>query len=126
MPDPTVDEVLAKNDHTRIKVPVPEWGVTLWCATMTGEQRDEFDRRRDAKLALRAWLVVVCCQKEDGSNFFRPTDIAAVNKKNGAVLDRLVDAIVGVNYLGKTSIEELEGNSSGGATGAPGSTSPQN
>ena len=125
MAEPTPDEVLAKNDHVRQKVSVPEWGLHLWAATMTGEQRDEFDRRRDAKLGLRGWLVVVCCQREDGTTFFRPDQVAAVNKKNGAVLDRLVDAIIKVNYLGQTSIEELEGNSDGGATGAPGSTSPQ-
>ena len=37
------ESIIAANDLKRESVEVPEWGVTVYVRTMTGEERDQYE-----------------------------------------------------------------------------------
>jgi len=115
----TRQAILEAKDQTIQEVQVPEWGGSLYIRTLTGAERDAFEKNWidaqntgnpnfRAKLAAR----VICGQ--DGKRVFSDNDIAALGEKSGAALSRVFEAAMKINFMTAADVEELEKNSDGG------------
>lgn len=107
------DAILKAPDLPLIKVDVPEWGGVVYVRGLDGTERDRFET--DAfnssganKLKnLRAKLISIGLVDEDNKPLFSKTDIDALGKKSGKVLDRLFDVISKESGLLNKDVEEL-------------------
>ncbi len=114
------DAILAVEDLPREYVEVPEWGGGVWVRTMTGSERDRWERqfvdeqgkpRKSTEIEhLRAALVVHCVVDDNGQKLFDEADIPALGAKSGKALDRLFAVAQRLNGFRKEDIEELAGN----------------
>lgn len=118
-PEPEYDRVLGASDILsapdlkRVKVRVPEWGGAVYVRMMTGTQRDlwESDFREDKSDNARAKLAVATLCDAAGNLIFRREQISEVGAKGAAGLERVFDAALKLNRLGKQDIDDLAKNS---------------
>lgn len=107
--------ILEADDKRIEKVDVPEWGGHVFVRTLTGAERDAFERdwtgadgqvnaNFRAKLAARA----ICF--EDGKRVFADGDVGPLGEKSSAALDRVFAVAIRLNGLTKDDVEELEKN----------------
>ena len=109
------DEILEAPDLPLIEVDVPEWGkgVAVYVRALSGTERDRFEVEvlgatgKDRLANARAKLVSIGLVDEDGNRVFNESDVEALGKKNGKVLDRLFEVIKKESALGNEEIEEL-------------------
>lgn len=102
------NEILEVDDVVAKRVTVPEWKGDVLIKTMSGVERDKFEKlalahkRGDTidSEGLRAELVAMTLVDENGVLLFTVDDIVELNKKNGAVLDRLATIAAELNGLG--------------------------
>lgn len=105
------DAILAADDLPRELVEVPEWGGSVWVGTMSGRDRDEFERLVTAGTEnARARLALVCLQDDAGQRLFTPDDVAALGAKSSAALTRVAQVALRLNRLGDSAIEDAKGN----------------
>lgn len=125
------DDILKVEDMKRELVSVPEWGGDVLVRTMTGCERDQFERELfpDGVNApqdlsnFRARLASYCLCDEDGQRLFTNTkDVAALSKKGYAALDRILVAAKRLNGIGEEEVEALAGNSGSGHSDASASS----
>lgn len=121
------DEILAVKDYKRVLVDVPEWGGSVYVATLTGSGRDAFEQyvmpsakeqeesKKTGKKVVtknfRAALLSRCLVDEEGTLLFNESDIEALGQKSARAIERLVDVAQEINGLSKKDAEELEKNS---------------
>jgi len=122
------EAILAASDIRTVDVEVPEWGGTVRLRELTAAERDEFEQsvltRRGGQgvdiRGMRARLVAMCAQKEDGTAMFTADDAAALSKKSGFVMDRLAAAALKLSKLTDQDVKDL----AVGFPGAQGVDSP--
>ena len=116
----TRDAILAASDLPRELVEVPEWGGSVYVATMTGTERDAFEaaildlkRRGAAKVNLenvRAKLLVRVLVDEAGNRLFSDADAEVLGRKSAAALDRLWAVAQRLNAMTDRDVEDLRKN----------------
>lgn len=122
--------ILQAADLQHEDLPMPQWGGTVRVRTMTGQERDEFRMAVSAEGGVpvgqfNAALLLVTLVDEAGERLFTPDDMAALQKKNAATLDRLALVAVRLNGLGGQAVEGAVKNSSSGQSDDSGSDSPR-
>jgi len=124
------DTVLSATDLEVRILDVPEWGGQIRLKTMDGTRRDMFDaelqKRRisDNEVDIRemkALLLVLTAVDDSDQMIFELRDVKELNKKSGAVLDRLWDDIRQMNGIGQSNLEEMTKNSAAVQSGSSGS-----
>lgn len=118
-------------DRPVVKEPVPEWGCDVYLRVWGGREQDEYEamvlsrRGPDDAIVdprgLRAWVLVRTLCDADGRRIFTDDEAEVLNEKNARVISRLAERAMAVNGLTDGLVEELEGNSDGGRSGASGS-----
>ena len=113
----TAEEILGVQDLTIRPVDIPEWGGIVYIRTMTGRERDAFERviskagsAVDVKDFRGMFAALVVCD-QDGARLFGDEHIEALTSKNGRALDRIFDEGAKLNGIRESDIEELLKNS---------------
>lgn len=127
MPLLTAEQILAAEDILHEDVPCPEWGGDVRVVTLSGEELDEFRSQykvaNDAhynkgfceELTNKYIFLAHVCRDESGQRVF--SDPASLEKKSGAVVDRLFRVALRLNGYGDDEKNSLKGES--GGTGTP-------
>jgi hypothetical protein len=125
------EAILAAQDVKDETIAVPEWGGDVRVRAMTADARDAFEQdaykaasEKRQLTSLRARMVARCVIDEHGNLLFTEADIEALGKKSAAALDRIYEAVLRMNALRQSDIEDLEKNSVAGPAGASSSALP--
>lgn len=125
--------ILAADDIPTDYVDVPEWGGRVKVRAMTGTERDYYDaqsaiQRREAPGdpaavmgGFRVRMLVKVLIDEKGRRLFQDDQLAALGAKNGAVIDRIYDAVAALSKLGADAQAEAKadlGNDQSDASGS--------
>ncbi len=119
------DDILAIQDREYVDIEVPQWGLTVRIATMSGADRDKWElsmmqtdasSERGLKLNMdaysRAGLIALCLVDEKFNRIFdTPKKVEALSQKSAAVLDVLYEASQRINGITDADIDDLEKNS---------------
>ncbi len=115
----TKDEIFgAKDIHIEYET-ILEWGGTVPIRVIPGFERDLFenwcfDRRKGKNKVdtrgLKVKLIVLAVVNPDGSRMFNDADQVELNKKSGAALDKLFQAVQKVNGMTAESVDDEQGN----------------
>ena len=128
----TPDQIGAADDRRWEDVPVPEWGGTVRIASMSGTDRNAYQkamvvlgsngRPQGVDLSDQyARLVARCLVDEDFRRLYvTDKQVKALGAKNGAVLERLATIAQRLSGLRKEDVEAAAGKS--GASPSDGST----
>jgi hypothetical protein len=106
--------ILAADDLSLMPVNVPEWGLVIYIATMTVKEREAFEARHivdKVKWARERLIVATACDK-DRNLLFTEADIDALSAKNAKACDRLFQAALELNAMGRDDIADLKKSSS--------------
>lgn len=111
----TRDAILAATDIAREVVSVPEWGGEVTISTMSGTQRDAWERSLLAPNNggldnARARLVAACAINSDGTLMFSPEDVVALGAKSSIALNRCAIVAQRLNLLTDKALEDAKGN----------------
>lgn len=123
------DQITAADDRQWEDVPVPEWGGDVRVLGMSGTDRNAYQSSmivlgtngKPQRVNLNdqlAKLVGKCLVGEDFQRLYTDKEIAALGRKNGAVLDRLADVAKRLSGLDDKSVEDAAGNSEAAQSGA--------
>lgn len=132
--DVTPEGALAADDLFIMRFRVPEWGGFGYVRTLRSRERDEFEtfrvESREAnpeahKRQSRAWFVIWCACKRDGSAMFTDSQVFALCEKSGSAMDRYFDAAGKLNRFFSDDVEVLAKNSASGPSDSSGTTSPE-
>lgn len=103
------DKIFAAEDIRTEPMEVPEWGVTLHLAPLSGDQRNQYELaysdncdengRLRSTSALEITGLILGCRDEDGQSVFSEKDGAALGKKNSQVITRVFDRIAEISGL---------------------------
>lgn len=114
----TREQILAAPGVPAETVDVPEWGGTVGVRSMSGTERDIWERRifdqsKSGQLGsnMRAVLVSLCAVDDAGARLFTDADIEALGAKDWQVLDRVVSVAMRLNKLNAADVEATEKNS---------------
>jgi hypothetical protein len=125
------EAILAAQDVKDETITVPEWRGEVRVRALTADARDAMEQdaflaARDKKplTSLRARIVARCVIDEQGALLFTEADVEALGKKSASALDRIYDAILRMNAMRQSDIEELEKNSVAAPGGDSSSASP--
>lgn len=132
--DLSASDILAVEDRKTEKLYVPEWGGNVYIRTISGAERDEFEKTlvverlelnaqglpekvevQDLSNIRAKLLVRVLCDAE-GKPIFTTDHIAALGDKSAAALTRVYNKASELNKVSDKDIKELAGNSDGEAT----------
>jgi hypothetical protein len=96
-------------------VAVPELGGDVRIRSLSGAERDQFERDFGDRLKrpspnVRAHLAALCLCDGAGERIFRDADVEALGELPGAALDRVFDAARRLSGLAKDDVEALEKN----------------
>ena len=119
----TRDQILGAADCKVEPVDVPEWGGSIYVRTFSGIVRDRIDSfvslNKGDMAGMRALIVSLSACDQSGALIFKPDDVAALNEKSAAAMDRVVQAASKLNKLGVS--EDAREDFSQGQSGASGS-----
>ncbi len=116
----TKEQILAADDLIFEVVDVPEWGGDVRIKSMTGTERDEFEKSlitgpEKVNLGnIRARLCALCIVDDGGAPVFEQEDVVALGGKSAKALDRAFEVAQKLNGLSKKDVDELEKNSGKG------------
>ena len=121
----TKAQILNSNDIQIKEIPVKEWGDTVYIKQLSRAEQDEYLKRQYGATRLKqdgransqeisavniyghdAYLCACGICDEEGKPLFKPSDIDALKKKNGAVIGRI--AIEIIEFSNMTGDDELE------------------
>ena len=114
----TRDQILSADDRNRQTVYVPEWGGCVVIQQITALDRLQWEEscllnngtaavRHDM---LRAGLLVRCLVDDGGNKLFTLEDITSLNNKSASAINRVFEAALELNGIGKGDTEDLVGN----------------
>ncbi|HKD37475.1 MAG TPA: hypothetical protein VKB78_11765 [Pirellulales bacterium] len=105
-------DILAADDLPREVVRVPEWGGDVLVRTMTGAERDRFERDflNDRATNIRARTAAATVCDDTGARLFTDAEAAELGEKSAAALDRIFDAAMRLNRITKRDVDDLEKN----------------
>ncbi|GGZ28033.1 hypothetical protein [Streptomyces nitrosporeus] len=119
----TPDQISAADDRRWEDVDVPEWGGTVRIASMSGTDRNDYQKKmlvlgsngrpQGVDLADQyARLLSKCLVGEDFRRLYlTDRQVAELGKKNSAVLERLAKVAKRVSGLGEDALEDAAGKS---------------
>lgn len=115
-------QILDADDRPFEDIEVPEWGGCVRLRVLNGAQRESIEIKmhqarsenvgtataawRGLKNQILAWAIV----DESNQPVFTDKDVAALNAKNGYVIERLYAAVIKQNKFGKDEADELAKN----------------
>lgn len=116
----TREAILSADDLKRESVSVPEWGGDVVVQEMTAKARtawssavyskgDDGEVKADSDIFSSA-LLVACCVGEDGEPLFTASDIAALSKKSGKAVERVLTVALRLNGMSEAAREEAKKN----------------
>lgn len=118
------DLIKQAEDIAREPVEVPEWGVTVWVRTLSGDDRDAFEhwvavRRQEADgerdrfdaRGFRAMVAIFSTTDEAGNRLFTTADADWLGQKSGEALDRIFTAADRLSGFSGSAKETARGNS---------------
>ena len=113
--------ILGIQDTRTEKVYVPEWNGHVYVRTMTGLERDDWekyvtdrigsDKPIRGHLNIRAKLCSYCLSDKAGARLFNDDQVITLSQKNAKALDIVYEAALKINRLTQSEIEEIEKNS---------------
>ncbi|MDT0305061.1 hypothetical protein [Streptomonospora wellingtoniae] len=109
------DQILGADDAQYDHVDVPEWGGRVRIRSLTGTERDKFESEiagNTKRLKLdnvRAKFVAKSVVDAQGNQVFSTADVAALGRKNAAVLNRVFEACQKLSGLTDDDVDELLG-----------------
>lgn len=123
------DQITAADDRQWEDVPVPEWGGDVRILGMSGTERNAYQSSlvvigtngKPQRVNLNdqlAKLVGKCLVGEDFERLYSDKEVAALGRKNGAVLDRLGDVAKRLSGLDEKAVEDAAGNSEAAQSGS--------
>ena len=123
------DQITEVDDRKWEDVDVPEWGGTVRVLGMSGTERNAYQSslvvlgpngsvQRMNMADQLAKLVAKSIVGEDFERLFTDKDVAALGKKNGAVLERIGAVAQRLSGLRKEDVEAKAGNSDAPTSGA--------
>lgn len=110
------EDILKALDCPIDSILVPEWGGIVHFRAMSGEERDRFDaevlaaRETGRSLPARAELASRVLCDESGARLFTQDDVAALGRKSGVALDRVVARAMKAGLMGDAGVEVATGN----------------
>lgn len=109
----SADDILSSNDLKIDKLDVPEWGGHVYIQAMDGFRRDKFEELSTGKNSkhILAKLVAMCVCDEKGRPIFTEKQIAEINKKSAAALNRVTNKIMEMNVMSDSDIDDIAKNS---------------
>lgn len=137
----TRDQILGASDLPSEDVEIPEWKGTVRVRGMTVAERNAWEksntrtfRGRSGQMVtevsqtaltnFRQRLVARCVVDQDGNRLFSDSDVAALERKSAAAMERIVNVANRLNGVSQQDLEELEGNSDATDTEELNSDSP--
>jgi hypothetical protein len=111
----TKEQILSASDSKVETVDVPEWGGDVCVRSLTGAQRDAFEKRLVSQRSkngavdtsgLRAYLCSLTICDADGKPLFDESEIPKLEQKSAAALQRVFDAASALNGMAANSVEE--------------------
>lgn len=127
------DAILSVADLPRERVEVPEWGGAVFVRTLTGKERDAFEKSlvtgkgKQMQLTLsnvRGRLAVQAIVDEEGQRIFSDADADALGDKSALALERIFEVAMRLAGLKEEDVDELMGESEGGRSVISPSGSP--
>lgn len=113
----TKEQIFAANDLKTEKVNIPEWGGDVFVKTLTGAERDKFektifniDTNKRTFENMRAKLVVAVTVDKDGNQIFTEEDIPALGKKSSHALDLIFDVGQRLSGITKEDVDDMTKN----------------
>ncbi len=113
----TRQDILAASDVVTEQVAVPEWGGSVMVRSLSGRERDDYDRSlinlqggdkaRNLR-NMRAKLVVLSCYDSDGNRLFAEGDLDALGKKSSAALSRVFRVAQRLSGITDDDVDELK------------------
>ncbi len=112
----TKEAILAADDRPTELVSVPEWGGEVKVRSLSGKERDTFEKTLAAGKGvdlrnIRARLVATCAIGDDGKQLFTAGDVEALGDKSARALDRVFSVAQRLNGFTKADVDELVKNS---------------
>lgn len=115
------DDIKRVTDRTFEDVEVPEWGGVVRVRSLTGKEKDEFERslmvveQRGKKTVavpelenMRAKLAVLSMVDENGALLFSNDDIPWLTEKSASALDRVVKVAQYLSRMNDVDFEEIK------------------
>jgi hypothetical protein len=113
--------ILSANDLKVHSIAVPEWGGDVFVKSLTGAERESFESAigTPGVRSTRALLVFHTACDEKGERLFVDTeDVAKLEKRSSAALDRVASEAMRINRMGSKALEEAEKNLPAAPSGA--------
>lgn len=97
------------------EVEVPEWGDSIFVRSLTGAEREKFEKLLDKGYThidnIRAKFVILCACDESGNKLFEDSDEEWLSNKTATALNRIFIAGQKLSGLLKSDFEEAVKNS---------------
>lgn len=93
----SVADIAAANDCKIEKVPVIEWGGSIYMRTLTVSEVESISKKKIIPNSVM--LAAVICD-ENGNKIFSDQEVQILEKKNSAVVVRLVEKAIELNGMG--------------------------
>lgn len=92
--------ILEAADTPSEEFEVEEWGGSVLLKVLSCEEREQVAKRaKSGEGGLDVYLLIKACLAEDGSPAFTAANAAALAKKNGKVVQRVVEKVLEINGL---------------------------
>lgn len=114
----TREEILAADDKPTARVNVPQWGGEVIVRTMTGHERDAWEKMCQAKTdadgnvdhaCVKATLLQLTIIDDNGDLLFSEADLPELNQRSGQAIDIAFQIAQRLNGLSDETIEEIAG-----------------
>ena len=123
----TREQILSARDIKTEMVDVPQWGGAVLVRGLSGEEREAFEKasmvetpsgnradrrsgrtsREVAREGLRARLVAWFVVDAEGNNLFTEADVAALNKKSGGALEKVIKVGLRLSGMSDDDVDQL-------------------
>jgi hypothetical protein len=117
------EQILGAADIKSVDVDVPEWGGTVRVVMLSGTARDALQTQvagNKSPSLFEAALIAATAVDDSGAPIFAADDVAALQAKSTAALQRVSDAAMKLNRLGGKATDEAEKNSAAAPSGDSG------
>jgi len=109
----TKEQILSAQDLKTETLRIPEWGGDVIVRTITGRERDNFEKQltQEGNLEnIRAKFVAATVVDEQGNLLFTEKDIEALGNKRASALDKIFALGRKLSGLREEDVEELTKN----------------
>jgi hypothetical protein len=110
------ERILQSNDIETKEITVKKWGGKILLSALSGEQRSKVysDSMKDGKFDSENFsynlIIASVLDPQTKEPIFLPSDIDALKKKNGAILENISKELMALSAIGESAQEEAEKN----------------